>query len=59
MKELPEVLTLSEAAELYRVCTKTMRKLATEGTVPGMKIGKDWRFSRAKLLEVLSGHRAA
>lgn len=54
-----EVLTLKEAAALLQVCTKTLAAWATDGKVPGFKIGRDWRFLRAKLLEVLDGHRAA
>jgi excisionase family DNA binding protein len=59
MKDQPEVLNLKDAAKLLGVCTKTLAKWATEGKVPGFKIGRDWRFLRSKLLEVLDGHRAA
>lgn len=53
----PEVLTLEEAAALLRVCTKTLVKRALDGTVPGRKIGRDWRFSRTKILEALEARR--
>ncbi len=56
---MKEVLTLAEAADMLGVCTKTLAKWATEGKVPATKIGRDWRFLRSKLLEVLDGHRAA
>lgn len=56
---MKEVLTLKEAAALLQVCTKTLATWATDGKVPGFKIGRDWRFLRTKLLEVLNGHRAA
>jgi excisionase family DNA binding protein len=50
------VLTLEEAAELLRVDPKQMRKLAANGEVPGRKVGNQWRFSRAGLLNWLSGN---
>lgn len=46
---LPEVLTLSEAARFLRLPVKTVEKLATEGALPGRKIGKEWRFWRGAL----------
>lgn len=55
----PEILTLTEAAKLLRVCTKTLAKLASEGEVPAMKLGRDWRFSRAAIMRRLNGDRAA
>jgi excisionase family DNA binding protein len=50
------VLTLEEAAELLRIDAKQMRKLAANGDVPGRKVGSEWRFSRAALLNWLSGN---
>ena len=50
------VLTLEEAAELLRLDVKQMRKLAANGEVPGRKVGNEWRFSRAGLLNWLSGN---
>lgn len=50
------VLTLDEAAELLRVDVKQMRKLAANGEVPGRKVGNEWRFARAGLLNWLSGN---
>ena len=52
----PVVLTLEEAAELLRLDVTEMRKLATSGEIPGRKVGDQWRFSRAGLLNWLSGN---
>ena len=52
----PEVMTLEEAAELLRVEPKEVRKLAANGEVPGRKVGTEWRFTRAALLNWLSGN---
>jgi excisionase family DNA binding protein len=44
------VLSTEEAAELLHVKPKTLREWANLGRIPGRKIGKSWRFSRAQLL---------
>lgn len=50
-----EVLGADEAARLLGVSPYTVRSLARTGAMPGRKVGKEWRFSRAKLLEWLEG----
>ena len=55
MAEEREVLTADEAAELLRVSTKTILALAREGTLPGEKVGRAWRFLRSDLLAHVRG----
>ena len=55
MTEEPEVLTADEAADLLRVSTKTILALARDGTLPGEKVGRAWRFVRADLLAYVRG----
>jgi excisionase family DNA binding protein len=50
-----EVLTGSDAAELLRTDEQTVEELAESGSLPGRKVGDEWRFSRAAILEWLSG----
>src|SRR3954471_14412497 len=50
----PTVMTLDEAAELLRIDSKKLAKLAAAGEVPARKLGADWRFSRSGLLNWLS-----
>lgn len=45
-----EVLTLTQAAQLLQLCNETVSKYATEGEIPGRKVGADWRFLRTDLL---------
>lgn len=52
---LPEVLTTEEAARLLRLSAYTVRELARKGKIPARKVGKEWRFSRRRLLEWLGG----
>ena len=58
MAEDAEVLTTEEAAELLRVSTKTILALARNGSLPGEKVGRAWRFLRADLLNYLHGDRS-
>ena len=49
-----EILNMDEAAELFGVSIKTFIKLLREENVPARKIGREWRFSRAALVDWLS-----
>ena len=51
--DLPEVLTLEEAAELLRLGPAAARAAADAGEIPGRRIGGRWRFSRRRLVEWL------
>jgi excisionase family DNA binding protein len=42
-------LTLSEAAEVLRLSTRTVREYVKNGEIKGKIIGKRWRFRRADL----------
>jgi excisionase family DNA binding protein len=48
-----EVLTAEEAAEFLGFNPVTVRLKARSGEIPGRKVGKEWRFSRRRLLEWL------
>jgi excisionase family DNA binding protein len=47
------VLTAEEAAEFLGFRVYTIREKARAGEIPGRKVGKEWRFSRRRLLEWL------
>jgi excisionase family DNA binding protein len=42
----PEIMTIKELAEYLRVHPSTLYKLLRRGTLPGFRIGSDWRFHR-------------
>lgn len=44
-------MTAPEVAALLRLHVKTVYKLAETGVIPGKRIGRSWRFSRAAVLE--------
>ena len=43
------LVTAERAAELLRLHPKTVKKLAQAGELPGMKIGRVWRFRESSL----------
>ena len=49
-----EVLSVKDAAELLEISPYTIRKHARQGSIPGRKVGREWRFSRDSLLQWLS-----
>lgn len=49
MARKDEVLTLEELSEYLKLSKSTVYKLVGEDKIPGQKIGKRWRFSRAAI----------
>ena len=48
-----EVLNAEQAAEFLGFNPYTVREKARLGEIPGRKVGREWRFSRERLLEWL------
>jgi excisionase family DNA binding protein len=48
-----DVLTADEAAKLLRVTTQTVLKESRLGLLPGVKVGREWRYSRRALIRHL------
>ncbi len=53
--ELPDVLTVEQAADLLQLSGKTLKRLAQAGRIPGRRVGNQWRFSRQALMDWLAG----
>ncbi len=49
MERCEPLVDAQRAAELLRVHPKTVKRLAQEGTIPGLKIGRVWRFRESAL----------
>jgi excisionase family DNA binding protein len=49
------VLTLEQLAELLSLDVEAALAFAEAGELPGRKLGEEWRFSRRKILDWLSG----
>jgi excisionase family DNA binding protein len=43
---LGDVLTIDELAAYLKIAKSTLYKLAQEGRLPGLKVGRHWRFRR-------------
>jgi excisionase family DNA binding protein len=43
------LITANQAAGLLRLHPKTVKRLAQAGELPGMKIGRVWRFRESSL----------
>ncbi|MBA2630336.1 MAG: helix-turn-helix domain-containing protein [Thermoleophilaceae bacterium] len=56
--DLPDVLTVEQAAELLQLSGKTLKRLAQAGRIPGRRVGNQWRFSRQGLMDWLAGKDA-
>lgn len=54
-EEKREVLDVAGAAELLDMGDEAVRRLARQRRIPSRKVGREWRFSRSKLLEWLAG----
>ncbi len=44
-----QILTLKEVAAYLKLAEKTAHRLASEGKLPGFKVGGSWRFKREDL----------
>jgi excisionase family DNA binding protein len=49
-----EIMTAEEAAAYLRTSIYTLKARARAGTVPAMKLGREWRFTRSELDEWLT-----
>jgi excisionase family DNA binding protein len=57
--EFERLLDVAEAARLLRIHPKTLRAKAGHGIIPGIQIGRVWRFRASMLnrwLEGIAGH---
>ena len=56
-ESLPPIMTISQVAKQAGVPELTVRRLAREGTIPALKLGRQWRIKR-ELLEKWMGKRS-
>ncbi|HAT7739452.1 methylation-associated defense system helix-turn-helix domain-containing protein MAD1 [Vibrio parahaemolyticus] len=53
-----QILTLKEVAAYLKLAEKTAYRLASEGKLPGFKVGGSWRFKREDLEEWIESQKA-
>ena len=59
MTEEPQILTLTQAAELLQCCRVTVVRMALRGAFPYQRVGskgREWRFGRTALLRWVNGN---
>lgn len=44
-----QIMTVRELAEYLKIAEKTAYRFASEGKVPGFKVGGAWRFRKAEV----------
>ena len=44
-----DIMTVKELADFLRIAEKTAYRFASEGKVPGFKVGSAWRFRKAEI----------
>ena len=50
-----QIMTVREVADFLRLKEATVCRLASEGKLPGVKVGKSWRFQKAALEKLVTG----
>ena len=54
--DLPLVLTADQAAAVLQVNRRTLTNMLDRGTLRGVKIGKEWRVSKAEMMRFVEGN---
>lgn len=52
-----EILNIKEVSDYLKIPVSTVYKLAQDGKVPAIKVGKHWRFLKRDLDEMFSQQR--
>ena len=58
MVGIVRIVTVKEVAEFLRLKEATICRLASEGKLPGVKVGKSWRFDMEALERWVTGAQA-
>lgn len=53
--DYPEIMNVEEVADLLRVSNQTVYNLVRAGKLPAAKVGREWRFFRDQILELVKG----
>jgi len=53
MNNLPEILTVQETAKYLRLKRSTAYELVKQGVIPSVKLGRQIRVPKSKLLKML------
>ena len=54
--DLSSVFTIEDLAKYLKISKSTLYQLAQRGKLPGVKVGRHWRFHREAIDTWLKGH---
>ena len=54
--EPAEIMSIEELAEYLKISRSTLYKLAQDGSLPGQKVGRRWRFHKGAIEDWLRQH---
>lgn len=57
-KKRPDLLNVTEIADLLRVSTQTIYNMIKDGRLNAIKIGREWRFMRKDIQSILTSNSA-
>lgn len=46
---IDDIMTIKELAEYLKIAEKTAYRFASEGKIPGFKVGSAWRFKKEEI----------
>jgi excisionase family DNA binding protein len=46
-----EILTVGQVSKLLKLHQRTIYKLVRNGTIPGRRVGKSWRFLKSEIVK--------
>ena len=52
---MPKIVTVKEVGQYLKLSESTIYKLASNGEIPGFKIGDSWRFDMEEILKLIQG----
>lgn len=55
---ISELLTVAETAVLLKTTKQQVRKMISQQLIPALKVGREWRISKAYLEEFLRSEMA-
>lgn len=55
MRGIMRIMTVKEVADFLRLKEPTVCRLASDGKLPGVKVGKSWRFDMEALERLVAG----
>lgn len=59
IRSMPELLTVSEVAEVLRICKMTIYRAVNSGELESLRVGRSFRIPREAVVTYLKqGHRS-